>query len=133
MERVFFQSFVEAFGFRRWQFLLVEVDFLASRNYFFPFLRFPYCGTYFLSSGNALLSESSNLNCGDAFSVLWKPVFLFNLFFNKKKLSLKLVEAHYFGINTLFQLAERDFLSNENCFLLFLASFLQVKTVTETS
>ena len=80
MERAFFQSFVEAFGFRRWQFLLVEVDFLASRNYFFPFLKYPYCGTYFLSSGNALLSESSNLNGGDAFSVLWKPVFLFNLF-----------------------------------------------------
>ena len=34
VERVFFQSFVETFEIRRWQFLLVETDFLASRNYF---------------------------------------------------------------------------------------------------
>ena len=37
------------------------------------------------------------------------------------------------GGKTLFPLAERDFLSNENCFLLFCASFLQLKIVTETS
>ena len=39
----------------------------------------------------------------------------------------------FFGGNALFTLVERDFLSNENCFLLFRASFLQVKAVTETS
>ena len=39
----------------------------------------------------------------------------------------------FFGGKTLFSLAERNFLSSENVFLLFRASFLQVKTVTETS
>ena len=39
----------------------------------------------------------------------------------------------FFGGKTLFPLAERNFLSSENVFLLFRASFLQVKTVTETS
>ena len=39
----------------------------------------------------------------------------------------------FFGGKALFQLAERGFLSSENSFLLFLASFLQVKTVAETS
>ena len=39
----------------------------------------------------------------------------------------------FFWGMTLFPLAERDFLSSENCILLFRASFLQVKTVTETS
>ena len=39
----------------------------------------------------------------------------------------------FFGGKT-YPLAERDFLSSENCILfLFRASFLQVKTVTETS
>ena len=38
-----------------------------------------------------------------------------------------------FGEKTLFPLAERDFLSSENCFLLFRTSFLQIKTATETS
>ena len=46
---------------------------------------------------------------------------------------MKSVETHYFGLKTLFPLTGRDFLSSENCFLLFRASFLQVKTVTETS
>ena len=35
LKEFFFQSFVETFEIRRWQFLLVETDFLASRNYFF--------------------------------------------------------------------------------------------------
>ena len=39
----------------------------------------------------------------------------------------------FFWGKALFQLAERGFLSSENCFLLFRASFLQVKTVAETS
>ena len=40
----------------------------------------------------------------------------------------------FLGGKTLFLLAERDFLSSENCSLfLFRASFLQAKTVTETS
>ena len=42
-------------------------------------------------------------------------------------------EDPFFGGKTLFQLVERGFLSSENCFLLFRASFLRVKTVTETS
>ena len=38
----FIQSFVEAFEIRRWQFLLLETDFVASRTYFFPFLRYSF-------------------------------------------------------------------------------------------
>ena len=49
---------------------------------------------------------------------------LFNLFLNKWKPPLKLVETHYFGGKTLFRLEERGFLSSENFFLLFHASFL---------
>ena len=55
---------------------------------------------------------------------------LFSFVFCKWKPSLKLAETHFF---TLFPLLERDFLSSENRFLLFRGSFLQVKTVTETS
>ena len=36
------------------------------------------------------------------------------------------------GGKTLFPLAERNFLSSESCFLLFRASFLEVKSVTQT-
>ena len=39
----------------------------------------------------------------------------------------------FLGQTTLFPLAERDFLSNENCFLLCSAFFLQAKTFTEAS
>ena len=70
--------------------------------------------------------ETHFLSCGNRF-------LLFNLFFNKGQLSLKLEETHYFWGEILFPLTERDFLSGENCFLLFRASFLQVKSVTETS
>ena len=69
----FFQSFVEAFEIRRWQFLLVETDFLATRNYLSHVSDAPSSESYFLFSGNALLNESSNPYGGDAFSVLWKP------------------------------------------------------------
>ena len=34
---------------------------------------------------------------------------------------------------TLFLLVARDFMSSGNCFLLFLASFLQVESISETS
>ena len=39
----------------------------------------------------------------------------------------------FLGGKSLFPLAKRDFLSSENYFVLFRASFLQVKTVTEAS
>ena len=55
----FFKSFVEAFEIWRWQFLLVETDFLASRNFFSPFLRYPSSESYFLSSEKVFLNESS--------------------------------------------------------------------------
>ena len=90
--------------------------------------------SYFRPSGSVFLNESSNPHDGGVFSVLWKPFSLiYNLFIYKWNPSLKLVETHFFGGKTLFQLSERDFLSIENSFLLFRASFLQVKTVTETS
>ena len=72
------------------------------------------------------MMETHFLSCGNRF-------LLCNLFFNKGKLSLKLVETHYFWGEILFPLTERDFLSGENCFLLFRAPLLQVKGVTETS
>ena len=37
------------------------------------------------------------------------------------------------GGKTLLPLAEKDFLPSENCFILFRASFLEVKTVTKSS
>ena len=70
--------------------------------------------------------EKHFLSCGNRF--------LINIFFKKFKPSLKLAETHYiFWGKTLLPLAERGFLYIENCFLLFRASFLQVKTITETS
>ena len=72
------------------------------------------------------MAQAHFLSCGNRF-------LLFNIFFYKWKPPLKLVETHFFGGMTLFPLAEKDFLSSENSFLLFRASFLQVKTVTETS
>ena len=131
-------------------FRLVETDFLSSGNNNFLFrallklLKFggsnsclwklifwlgelifshfsdnPSSESYFSSSGNIFLNESSNPYCGSSFQ--------------QAETSLKLVETHFWGGKTLFPLAERDFLFSENCFLFFRASFLQVKTVTETS
>ena len=52
---------------------------------------------YFSSNVNAFLNESSNLNGGHAFSVLWKPISFSNFFLYKWKQSLKLLETHIFG------------------------------------
>ena len=100
VERVLFiQSFVEAFEIRRWQFLLVETDFLAI---FFPFPDTPYGESYFPSSGKVFLNKSSNPHDRDAFSAgnLFR---LFNLFFCKQKPSLKLVETHFLGERLYFR------------------------------
>ena len=52
--------------------------------------------------------------------------FLINLFFNKCKPSLKVVENLFFGRGKdSFSLAEGDFLYSEGCFVLFRASFVQ--------
>ena len=56
----FIQSFVEVFEIRRWQFLLVETDFLASRTFFPHFSDTSSSESYFPSSGNIFLNESSN-------------------------------------------------------------------------
>ena len=56
---------------------------------------------------------------------------LFNFFFYKWKPSLKFVDTNLFGKD--FVPMERDFPPSGNCLLLFHASFLKVKTVTETS
>ena len=67
----FIQSFVVAFEIRRWQFLLVKNDFLASRTFFPRFSDTPSSESYFPS--NMFLNESSNSHGGDVFPVLRKP------------------------------------------------------------
>ena len=67
--------------------------------------------TYFQTNFPLRMVEKDFLSCGNRF-------LLFNLFFYKKKRSLKLVEIHFLGEKTLFLLVERDFLSSGNCFLL---------------
>ena len=100
VERVsfFIQSFAEVFEIWRWQFLLVETDFLASRT-FFPHFSDTLCSeSYFLSSGNIFLNESSNPYGGGVFSVLWKPFsFIYDLLFCKWNPSLKLLETPFLG------------------------------------
>ena len=74
------------------------------------------------------------LSCGYCF-------LLFILFFNKWISPPPQFFFFFFGGGggrggggeTLFPLAERDFLSSENCFLLLCTFFLQIKTVTKTS
>ena len=61
------------------------------------------------------------MSCGNRF-------LLFNFFFDKWKPSLKLPETHFSGKD--FVPIEKGFPPSGNCFLLFRASFLQVKTVT---
>ena len=100
---------------------------------FSHFLDTPSSESFFPSSGNVFLNESSNLYSGDAFSVMWKTVFSCSIFFLEVETVTKTSGNPFFWEKTLFPLAERDFLSSENCFLLFRASFLQVKTDTETS
>ena len=69
----FIQSFVVAFEIRRWQFLLVKNDFLASRTFFPRFSDTPSSESYFRSSQNIFLNESSNSHGGDVFPALRKP------------------------------------------------------------
>ena len=61
-----------------------------------------------------------------------KP-FSFNIFFQQVETVTEISGNLLFLGKDLFPLAKRDFLSSENCFLLFRASFLDVKTVTEVS
>ena len=68
--------------------------------------------------------ETDFLSCENRF-------LFFNIFFYKWKPSLKLEEANLFGKD--FFPVERDFSRSGSCFTLFRPSFLQVKTVTETS
>ena len=93
----------------------------------------PPSESYFPSSGKVYLNEFSNPYGGDAFLFCGNRFLLYILFFHQWKQLLKLVEIHFLGGKTLFPSAERDFLSSENCLLIFCASFLQVKTVRETS
>ena len=78
---LFIRSFAEAFEIRRWQIMLVETDFLANRTFFPHFSDTPSSESYFPSSENVCLNESSNPCGGAVFSVLWKPLSLIcNLF-----------------------------------------------------
>ena len=61
-----------------------------------------------------------------------KP-FSFNIFFQQVEIVTEISGNPLFLGKDLFPLVKRDFLSSENCFLLFRASFLDVKTVTEVS
>ena len=100
---------------------------------FFHLSNTPPSESYFLSSVNVFLKESSSPYGGDTFSVLWKPFSLIYSFFPQMETVTKISVNSFLGGRTFFLLAERDFLSSENCFLLFCASFLQVKTVRENS
>ena len=52
---------------------------------------------------------------------------LFNLFFLQVETVTEISGNPFLGEKTWFPLAERDFRSSENCFLLLRASFLQIK------
>ena len=59
--------------------------------------------SYFPSSGNVVLNESSNPYGGDVFSVLWKPFSLiYDIFSTSGICFLKLVETHFFGERLYF-------------------------------
>ena len=63
-----------------------------------------------------------------------ETVFSYLILFLQAETVTEIIRSPFFGGKTLFPLAERDFLSNKNCFLfLFRASYLQVKPATETS
>ena len=62
-----------------------------------------------------------------------ETVFFYLIFFKQVKTMTDIRGNQFFGGKSLFPLAKRDFLSSENYFVLFRASFLQVKTVTEAS
>ena len=131
---LFIRSFAEAFEIRRWQIMLVETDFLANRTFFPHFSDTPSSESYFPSSENVCLNESSNPCGGAVFSVLWKPLSLIcNLFSLQVEIVPETSGGPFFWGKALFQLTERVFLYSENCILLFRASFLPVKTATETS
>ena len=51
-----------------WKLIFWLLELISSH-----FLDTPSSESFFPSSGNVFLNESSNLHGGDAFSVLWKP------------------------------------------------------------
>ena len=114
---IFIQSNVEAFEIRRWQFLLVKTDFLASKTFFPRFSDTPSSKSYLPSNENRFLNKSTNSQGGDVFSVLWK---LFSLIWSFFLLVETVTETSgnpfvWGGGESLFALAESDFLSSENC------------------
>ena len=60
--------------------LLLEMILWLLEFIFSHFSDTPFSESYFPSSGNVFLNESSNPYGGDALSVLWKQFLLFNLF-----------------------------------------------------
>ena len=103
-----------------WKLIFSLVELIFSH-----FSDVPSSETYFSSSGNVVLNESSNRYGEDVSSALWKTFSLIQYFFLQVETVTEISGNPFLGGKT--------FLSNGNCFLLFRASFLQVKTVTETS
>ena len=90
----------------------METDFLASRTYFSHFSDTPSSESYFPSSGNVFLNESSNPYGGDTFSVMWEPFPLIQSFFLQVETATEISANPFFGGKTLFPLVERNFLSS---------------------
>ena len=78
---IFIQSNVEAFEIRRWQFLHVKTDFLASKIFFPRFSNTPSSKSYLPSSGNRFLNKSTNSQGGHVFCPV-ETVFSYLIFFS---------------------------------------------------
>ena len=97
-------------------------------------LIFPICQMLLLVKAIfRFLNKSSNPYGAGAFSFLWKPFSFIKYFFLQVETITEISGNPFFWKKDFVPLAEKDFFSSENSFLLFCASFLQVKTVTETS
>ena len=111
-------------------FWLVEVTFLHLPGT-------PASESYFPSSGNVFLNKYFLLYSEEGFSVLRKPKTISSyLSYSLQVETVTEISGNQFFwgkiLFLLVQRDQRDTLSSGNCFLLFLASFLWVETVTET-
>ena len=128
-----FRAFLKLLKFGGDNSCLWKLIFWLVELIFTHFSDTPPSESYFPSSVNVILNESSSRYGGDILCPVKTAFSYLFFFFHQWKQLLKLVEIHFLGGKTLFPSAERDFLSSENCLLIFCASFLQVKTVRETS
>ena len=122
-----FRAFLKLLKFGGDNSCLWKLIFWLVELIFTHFSDTPPSESYFPSSVNVILNESSSRYGGDTFSVLWKPFSLIKYFFLTVEAFNEISGNPFLGGKDFIPTSRKQFLSSENCFLLFRSSFLRVE------